>query len=100
MIQEFKIKNYLSFRDEAVLSFETTNDKAIEEPYVVEVAPGVKLLRFGLVYGSNASGKSNLISALDFIRVFWFKKKEDIDEETDTIPFLLDTDTPDEPSEF
>lgn len=100
MIQEFKVRNFLSFRDEITLSFEATNDNTFDDTHVVEVAPGVRLLRFGLVYGANASGKSNLIAALDFIRVFLFDKKDDIDDETETIPFLLDTDTKDSPSEF
>lgn len=100
MIQEFKVRNFLSFRDEITLSFEATNDNTFDDTHVVEVAPGVRLLRFGLVYGANASGKSNLIAALDFIRIFLFDKKYDIDDETETIPFLLDTDTKDYPSEF
>ena len=100
MIQEFKVRNFLSFRDEITLSFEATNDNTFDDTHVVEVAPGVRLLRFGLVYGANASGKSNLIAALDFIRVFLFDKKDDIDDETETIPFLLDTDTKDSPSKF
>ena len=37
---------------------------------------------------------------MDFLRDFWFDKKSDIDEETGVVPFLLDTETPNEPSEF
>lgn len=44
MIQEFKIKNFLSFRDETTLNFEATKDDTFEEYQVVEVAPGVRLL--------------------------------------------------------
>ena len=100
MIQEIRIKNYLSFRDEVVLSFEATKDTTFEECQVVNVAPKVRLLRFALIYGANASGKSNLLNAIDFLRSFWFNKKSDIDEETGVVPFLLDTETPNEPSEF
>lgn len=100
MIQEFKIKNFLSFRDETTLSFEATKDDTFEEYQVVEVAPGVRLLRFSLIYGANASGKSNLLIALDYLRRFWFERKEDMDQATDAIPFLLDTETPGLPSEF
>ena len=35
MIQEIRIKNYLSFRDEVVLSFEATKDTTFEECQVV-----------------------------------------------------------------
>ena len=100
MIQEIRIKNFLSFRDEVVLSFEATKDRTCEECQVVSVAPNVRLLRFALVYGANASGKTNLLSAIDFLRDFWFDKKTDIDENTGVVPFLLDAETPEAPSEF
>ena len=100
MIQEIRIKNFLSFRDEVVLNFEATRDKTFEDYQVVSVTPKVRLLRFALIYGANASGKSNLLSAFDFLRDFWFDIKTNIDEETGAIPFLLDTDTPNKPSEF
>jgi len=100
MIQEFKIKNFLSFRDEAILNFEATKDDTFEKYQVVEVAPGIRLLRFSLIYGANASGKSNLLVALNYLRDFWFERKEDIDQPTEAIPFLLDTETPELPSEF
>ena len=35
MIQEIKIKNFLSFKDEVCFSFEATNDKFAEESQVV-----------------------------------------------------------------
>lgn len=100
MIQEIRIKNYLSFKEEVVLNFEVTKDTTFEEYQVVNVAPKVRLLRFALIYGANASGKSNLLSAFSFLRTFWFGKKSDMDESTGTIPFLLDTETPESPSEF
>ena len=100
MLQEIRIKNYLSFRDEVVLNFEATKDTTFEEHQVVNVTSKVRLLRFVLMYGANASGKSNLLNAIGFLRRFWFDKKSDIDEETGVVPFLLDTETPNEPSEF
>lgn len=100
MIQELKIKNFLSFKEEATLNFEATKDTTFEDYQVVEVAPGTRLLRFALIYGANASGKSNLLYALDYLHRFWFAKKEDLDETTESIPFLLDTETPSQPSGF
>ena len=71
MLQELKIKNFKSFRDEVVLSFEISgNDKYNS---VVTMPDGVQLLRFAVVLGANASGKSNLLEAIDFLRVFWNK---------------------------
>lgn len=100
MIQEIKIKNFLSFKDEVTFSFEATKDTFADEYQVVEVAPGVRLLRFAMVYGANASGKSNLLSVISFLCSFWRNLAPSLDEGTTTIPFLLDQQTPNEPSEF
>lgn len=100
MLQEIKLTNYLSFRDEMELSFEATKDSSFEDTHVVEVAPGVRLLRFAMIMGANASGKSNLLCALEFLREFWFDRKSEVDEPTGCTPFLLDNDTPHSPSKF
>ena len=65
MIQELKFKNFLSFRDEAIFSFEPSKDEPINR--VATMADGTKLLRFAVVFGANASGKSNFLEALDFL---------------------------------
>lgn len=100
MIQELKVKNFLSFKDEVVLSFEATRDTNLEDNYVVEVAPGVRLLRFAMVMGANGSGKSNLLKALEFLRHWWFDRPDDDDELTGVDPFMLDRDTMKEPTEL
>lgn len=100
MLQEIKISNYLSFRDDVELSFEATKKTTFEESFVVEVAPGVRLLRFAMVMGANASGKSNLLYALEFLRNFWFARKTEIDEATGCLPFLMDSDYAAKPSKF
>ena len=89
MIQEIRIKNFLSFRDEVVLNFEATKDNTFEDCQVVNVTPKVRLLRFALIYGPNASGKSNLLTAFDFLREFWFGIKTDIDEETGEEDYVM-----------
>ena len=100
MIFELKIKNFLSFQDEVTFSFEATRDKSFEDYQVVEVAPNTRILRLAIVYGANASGKSNLLNVFDFLRNFWFDIPEDKAEPTGAIPFLLDKETPHEPSVF
>ena len=44
MIQEFSVRNFRSFKDEATLSFEATKDTTFEDTQVVTVAPQVRLL--------------------------------------------------------
>lgn len=100
MILELKIKNFLSFKEEVIFSFEATKDKSFEDYQVIEVAPNTRILRLAVVYGANASGKSNLIEAFEFIRYFWFNKPDNKDKPTGVLPFLLDKKTPKEPSEF
>lgn len=100
MILSLKIKNFLSFKEEVTFSFEATKDKHLEEYQVIEVAPGVRITKLGIVYGANASGKSNLIDAFEFLHDFWYHTPENKDEVTGVTPFLLDNNTPQEPSEF
>jgi hypothetical protein len=98
MIQEIMIKNFLSFKDEVKFSFEATNDKFAEESQVVTINENTRLLRFAIVYGYNASGKSNLLKAFDFLSYIWFNKTDDLDEKTECVPFKLDQLTPSEHS--
>ena len=100
MIQEIKIKNFLSFKDEVIFSFEASNDKFAEESQVVTINENTRLLRFAIIYGYNASGKSNLISVLDFLSYFWSAKPKDMDSKTGVIPFKLDGISSDKPSSF
>ena len=98
MIQEIKFKNFLSFRDEAYFSFEPTKDDPINR--VATMPDGTKLLRFAVIFGANASGKSNFLEALDFLRRFWSQVPTRNDLSTRVMPFLLDKDTPNEDSCF
>ena len=70
MIQELKIKNVLSFKDEVTFSFVASNDKFAEDSQVVRINDSTRLLRFAVLYGYNASGKSNLLYAFDFLPRF------------------------------
>ena len=87
MIQELKIRNFKSFRDEVELSFEPSTDDRYNS--VVTMPDGVKLLRFAVVLGANASGKSNLLEAIEFLRGFWNTLPSTNDDGTDVQPFLL-----------
>lgn len=98
MIQELKIKNFLSFKDEVTFSFEATKDTFAEDYQVVKINDNTRLLRFAIVYGYNASGKSNLISVFDFLYEFWFYQPKDMDVKTGNIPFKLDQTSANEPS--
>ncbi|MFA7122998.1 MAG: ATP-binding protein [Candidatus Delongbacteria bacterium] len=100
MIHSLTIRNFLSFREDVTFSFEASKDKTFEDHHVIEVAKGVRLLKLGILYGYNASGKSNLIVAFQFLRNFWFSIADKKDAPTEVIPFLLNKNSRNEPSEF
>lgn len=87
MIQELRIKNFKSFRDEVELSFEPSGDDRYNA--VVTMPDGVQLLRFAVVLGANASGKSNLLDAVEFLRDFWNNIPATNDDGTNVQPFLM-----------
>lgn len=90
MIAEFKIRNFYSLRDEQTLSFIPTNDDTSRDIYTEEVANGVSLLKIGCIYGSNASGKTNILKALDFFSQFMVNDGLNKGDEIGVVPFLLD----------
>ena len=69
MIPELKIRIFKSFRDEVELCFEPLEDDRYHS--AVTIPDGANLLRFAVVLGANASGKSNLLDAVEFLRRFW-----------------------------
>lgn len=100
MIAEIKFKNMFSFRDETVLSFEADKSKDLESYHVVELAPDVKLLKLAIIYGANASGKSNIIKVCDFIRSFITCTPLNKAELIKIVPFLLNRTSKEQASEF
>lgn len=71
MIVEFSVKNFRSISELQTISFVATNLKSSKENESVDLnnifeEDGMKLLRTIGVYGANASGKSNIINALEF----------------------------------
>lgn len=70
MLIEFRVKNFRSLRDEQVLSLIASTDKTLLDTHALDT--GLKatphILKSAVVYGANASGKSNLIKALQYMR--------------------------------
>ena len=68
MIAEFRVSNFFSIRSEQTISFVATPDKFMNEEYCNNVTDDVSLLKIGVIYGANASGKSNVLKALSFFK--------------------------------
>ncbi len=100
MLEEIIIKNLLSFKNEVCLSFEATNETMAEEQFVVTMPDGKRILRFALIYGANASGKTNVLTALQGLRTFCLNEPKNIDQTTGVVPFRFDVSTPNDPTEF
>jgi hypothetical protein len=72
MLLEFSVANFRSFKDLQTFSMlAAKGDKTMEQPNVAQL-PGTKLrvLKSKAIYGANASGKSNLIKAINaFVKI-------------------------------
>lgn len=109
MLLMFKVKNYTSFKNESILDMRAT--AYVQHPsHVMPINDKTGLLKTTALYGANASGKSNLISAMFFFEQYVFSqfinKKENEDFEAldskmkmKLEPFLL-SDEKNDASEF
>ncbi len=104
MFIEFRVKNFRSLRDEQVLSLVASKDKSLQETHTLST--GIKaspvLLRSAVIYGANASGKSNLIKALQYMRGVVIESATVIQPgQTYAVqPFRLDVESINQPTEF
>ncbi|MCP4133102.1 MAG: ATP-binding protein [bacterium] len=66
MIIDFTVKNFRSIREEQTFSMLATKpkDEHSENIFQLENEKSISLLKTAIIYGANASGKSNLIQAL------------------------------------
>lgn len=109
MLLMFKVKNYTSFKNESILDMRAT--AYVQHPsHVIPINDKAGLLKTTALYGANASGKSNLISAMFFFEQYIFsqfinkKENEDFESLENQIkiklePFML-SDNCNEASEF
>jgi hypothetical protein len=89
MILELSISNFLSFKNEVTFSFEATSDKTLDDYYVAQQEDGTRILKMAMVYGANASGKSNLVETFDFLNNFVHNIPEEKETETPFVPFMF-----------
>lgn len=102
MLIELKIKNFRSFREETKLTMVASTDKTLSENTIpVPEFGGRNVLRSAVVYGPNASGKSNLIAAVNFISTFIVTSmNQKVNEPIKVTPFLLVAESNSAPTEF
>jgi len=102
MLIQFSVGNYLSFKDIVTFSMVASTGKELEKENVSQLNEKFRLLKSAAIYGANASGKSNLIKAMKFMRRFVKNSAKTMQsgEQIDVENFKLSTETEDKPCLF
>ncbi|MBF0429237.1 MAG: ATP-binding protein, partial [Magnetococcales bacterium] len=103
MLIEFSVTNYLSFCERQTLSMAASGTfrELPENTFATGLAKMPKLLKSTVIYGPNASGKSNLIRAALFMWDFVLNSSKGQEGDIiDVYPFLLNNKNAQAPSVF
>ena len=99
MLLEFSVTNFFSFKEKTTFSMLASFDNCLENNFVN--VGNEKVLKMTAIYGANASGKSNLFKILGIISNM-IRNSNFINPNAmlPIVPFKLDKDTINKPSEF
>ena len=106
MLIEFSVGNFRSFKEVVTFSMVAANlqaqDKAVDENNTFAVNDKLRLLKSAAMYGANASGKTNLGKAMEFMKRFALNSSKNTQdgEQIPTDVFQLSETTLNEPSFF
>ncbi|HAQ56216.1 MAG TPA: hypothetical protein DCR44_02265 [Acholeplasmatales bacterium] len=107
MLVRFRCKNFRSFKQDATLSMQAATGDEYRDLNTFEVNPKLfasgenVLLKSAVVYGPNASGKSNLLKAMHYMQnVVIFSSTASLGVVKSNEPFALCDQCADQPSEF
>lgn len=103
MLIEFSVTNFRSFRERQTLSMVAAPRLRKRENVFKTESAGEKfpdLLKVAVIYGPNASGKSNLLKALDVVKRMAQREPSTRNIPLQIAPFLFDAVLADEPSVF
>ncbi len=100
MIIEFNITNFGSIKDKQTLSFEASKDDTLNKYYTFEPIAGLHLLKLAMIFGPNASGKSTVLKALEFLRKLILEPVRYSNDTLSFDPFLLNETSKNEASVF
>jgi AAA15 family ATPase/GTPase len=103
MLIQFNFKNFKSFREEATLDLSAA--KMTEFSDRVVTIGSEKILPVAAIYGANASGKSNIYNAFEYMaeyveESFKYGDEEEKFDEFKPTPFLFDSTSADVESSF
>ena len=99
MLIQFSVENFLSIKEKIILSMLASKD--MEHPEHLILDTNKNYLKSAVIYGANASGKSNVLNA------FWFmvnyvltSHNQQLHKSIERSPFKFDKETPSLPSSF
>lgn len=99
MIHEILIENFLSIKKEIKLNLEASSSKQL--PNNLISSNDSNFLKSVVIYGANASGKSNIIRAVLFLwNMVANSHKFNVDSKIPRVPFKLDSKSEQKPSKF
>lgn len=102
MLSKFSVQNFYSINEQVTLNFNFSNSKAhaFKQNVIFQYNGPTKrsILNGGIIFGANASGKTNLLEALKFLKAhidnsYKFDEKEDIMLELKPFKFAKDNST-------
>lgn len=106
MLVEFRVSNFMSFKEETCLSLVAGKGKEHRETHLVSplaANEGVAyetLVRSAVIYGANAAGKTNLLLGLRIMAAIVKRSHPDEDALQSIIPFKFDSAYPHRPTTF
>jgi AAA15 family ATPase/GTPase len=102
MLIEFSVENFRSIKKIVTLSLLASSDKSLDDNLIkTDVLKKDNLLRSAVIYGANASGKTNIVLAFSFLRNLVINShKNQKDDKLDLSPFKLDKEYISKPSKF
>ena len=99
MLLQFKFKNHKCFYDETILDLTATQEKGHANTLIDY--DGNKILPLVEIHGANASGKSSVLEALEFmLKTIKYSSSVDINLDLSTIPFAFSDNSLKENSEY
>ena len=100
MLINFSIENWMSFRNKSTLSMIASGERQHGERVPRLKKFNTRVLPAAAIYGGNASGKTNLFIALDFVQDFVVLGTPSAETLIRVDPFLLDARSRQQPTRF
>jgi AAA15 family ATPase/GTPase len=98
MLKRFIVENFLSYKDENILDLTAGRTESHRNHTVNYSNPKVRILKSAIIYGANASGKSNLIKAMEYAKSIIVEDLEEVS--TNKKYFRLSNSTIKKPTQF